>query len=184
MSQTVFLIQLLLVHFTTTQSIKTIQSDCGENVSLRCPYDDMDSIDFISVAWYKFKNQRREGIARRKRKENGTVPYSLDSSAKIGDTYSLLLHNVTPEDSGTYDCALNANIGGQNLNSMVNLTVSECETPKTSVPPINKQAEDLSVLWSILGYVTVALVKILLSLITALVIRVMDSRKPKDKWRS
>lgn len=53
-------------------------------------------------------------------------PYVYSSSPQVefGEKYSLTLLGVTPEDSGSYECAINANIGGQNLKSTVNLVVN------------------------------------------------------------
>ncbi|CAB1414813.1 unnamed protein product [Pleuronectes platessa] len=151
-----FFIELLLVHYTT-QSSAGIQAVCGGDVSLPCRYEDIESINFISVTWYK---------------------------VNFGDKYSLMLRNVTPEDSGNYDCYIAANIGGTNRNSYVYLTVQDCVTPTTSSPPPNAQVKELSNLWSILGFVTVGLVKVILSIISIWVIGVITSRRSKRRERS
>ncbi|XP_062248785.1 uncharacterized protein LOC133957298 isoform X2 [Platichthys flesus] len=117
-----FFIKLLLVHYTT-QSTAGIQAVCGGDVSLPCLYEDIESMDFISLAWYKLNNQSRNGIIRWKTRGNVTSAYSLARAADFGDKYSLMLRNVTPEDSGNYDCYISANIGGTNRNSYVYLTV-------------------------------------------------------------
>lgn len=50
--------------------------------------------------------------------------YNFTRHAWFGEKYSLLLPRVTPEDSGSYECAINANVGGRNLNLEVNLIVN------------------------------------------------------------
>ncbi|XP_035014155.1 uncharacterized protein LOC118110494 [Hippoglossus stenolepis] len=183
MPQLLFFIKLLLVHYTT-QSLAGIQADRGSDVSLPCLYDDIESIDFINVVWYKLNNQDRNGIVRRKKRGNVTQFYSFGRTADFGDKYSLLLPNVTPEDSGKYDCFISANIGGTNLNSEVYLTVQDSVTPATASPSPNAQVMELSVLWSILGYMTVGLVKVFLSIISVWVIGVVTSRRWKRRERS
>lgn len=42
----------------------------------------------------------------------------------FGENHSLMLLKVTPEDSGSYECAVNAKIGGRNLNVVVELVVN------------------------------------------------------------
>ncbi|XP_062248788.1 uncharacterized protein LOC133957298 isoform X4 [Platichthys flesus] len=181
-----FFIKLLLVHYTT-QSTAGIQAVCGGDVSLPCLYEDIESMDFISLAWYKvsrplqLNNQSRNGIIRWKTRGNVTSAYSLARAADFGDKYSLMLRNVTPEDSGNYDCYISANIGGTNRNSYVYLTVQDCVTPTTSSPPPNAQVKELSVLWSILGFVAVGLIKVILSIISIWVIGVIASRQSKRR---
>ncbi|XP_053281463.1 uncharacterized protein LOC128442876 isoform X3 [Pleuronectes platessa] len=133
-----FFIELLLVHYTT-QSSAGIQAVCGGDVSLPCRYEDIESINFISVTWYKLNNQSRNGIILRKKRENRTTAFTSARASDFGDKYSLMLRNVTPEDSGNYDCYIAANIGGTNRNSYVYLTVQDCVTPTTSSPPPNAQ---------------------------------------------
>uniref|UniRef100_A0A672IS72 Ig-like domain-containing protein n=1 Tax=Salarias fasciatus TaxID=181472 RepID=A0A672IS72_SALFA len=82
------LIILLLVHYVTP-SPQDVQVVCGANVTLPCRGIDIKQGNFVSVAWYKVK-------------------------ARFGQDYSLTLFGVTPEDSGTYACAINAKVGGQN----------------------------------------------------------------------
>ncbi len=44
--------------------------------------------------------------------------------AEFGEKYSLLLHNVRHEDSGSYQCSISANVGSQNQDFTVNLIVN------------------------------------------------------------
>lgn len=50
--------------------------------------------------------------------------YSALPRVAFGEKYSLMLLGVTPEDSGSYECAISANIGGRNLDVRVALVVN------------------------------------------------------------
>lgn len=60
---------------------------------------------------------------KRRGREDAYV-YSASPQVAFGEKYSLTLLAVTPEDSGTYECAMNANIGGKNQNTRVDLVVN------------------------------------------------------------
>uniref|UniRef100_A0A3B4XLG1 Ig-like domain-containing protein n=1 Tax=Seriola lalandi dorsalis TaxID=1841481 RepID=A0A3B4XLG1_SERLL len=167
---------------------------CSQNVSLKCSGDDIDKMDFLSVTWYKLKDKGQVGIIRRDKGENITYPYDSTSVAQFGENYSLLLPRVKPEDSGTYECAISADIGRQNLNFKVSLTVHECVTQPelTTMATVSNttqsilscqiQVEDLPVIWSITGYVAVSIVKILLCVISIWVIRIRSSNQEQRRW--
>uniref|UniRef100_A0A3B4T844 Si:dkey-109a10.2 n=1 Tax=Seriola dumerili TaxID=41447 RepID=A0A3B4T844_SERDU len=171
-----------------------IQAHCNQNVSLKCSGDDIDNMDFLSVTWYKLKDDGQVGIIRRDKGENITHPYDSASVAQFGENYSLLLPRVKPEDSGTYECAISANIGQQNLNFEVSLTINECVTQPElttmatvsnttqSILACNIQVEDLPVIWSITGYVAVSFVKIVLCVISIWVIRIRSSNRQQRRW--
>ncbi|XP_044068552.1 uncharacterized protein LOC122883638 [Siniperca chuatsi] len=196
MFQKVLFIKLLLVHYAT-QIQAEIQASCNEDVPLKCPVVDIDSMDFLSVTWYKHNNQKKLGIIRRGKDENLTQHYNFTRSARFGEKHSLFLDSVTPEDSGTYECYISANVGGQNQNPTVVLTVNVCTTQAdltTMTSVLNtthsdllchNQVEDLPVMWSIVGYVALGLAKIILSLISIWVIqaiRIRSSRRRQHKW--
>ncbi|XP_035501836.1 uncharacterized protein LOC118317335 [Scophthalmus maximus] len=182
MLQTVFFIKLLLLRYAAQSQV----ADCNQDVSLECPYDDIDGRDFLSVTWYKLNNEQRIGIIRRKKGSNETQPYNFTRPAKFGEKYSLLLPGVTPEDSGSYDCSISAKIGGKNLNQQINLTINECVTQaeqfNATLPSHVKDVKVLPVMWSILGYVAVGLVKVLLSLISIWIIQIWSSRRWQHRW--
>lgn len=50
--------------------------------------------------------------------------YNSSHLVAFGQEQSLTLFNVTPEDSGSYECSVNAHIGGRNLNIRVELAVN------------------------------------------------------------
>ncbi|KAG7216020.1 hypothetical protein INR49_003542 [Caranx melampygus] len=181
MKHTVFFIKLLLVGYTT-QSEEQIEAKCNEDVSLRCGGEGRDVVDmdFVSVTWYKL-TPKRDGIIRKGKDDPSELSYAANSTARIGANYNLLLHRVTPEDSGTYDCDVSANVGSQNVNFHVSLLVHECaaelSTEKTVLNTTNTtnttntstcttRVEELPVMWSIIFYVAVGIVKITLCVIS------------------
>ncbi|KAA8591351.1 hypothetical protein FQN60_002294, partial [Etheostoma spectabile] len=161
--------QLLLVHYATKSQQEMQTANCHEDVILKCECPGVDNVDFFSVGWYKLSNQKKNGIVR-KAKNNDTPQYYSFTRSPLpvfGEKHSLLLPAVTPEDSGTYECYISANVGSQNQNVKVNLTVHACATEAdlTTITAVwntteseaacHKQAEDLPVMWSIVGYVAV-----------------------------
>ncbi|XP_047458244.1 uncharacterized protein LOC125018422 [Mugil cephalus] len=195
MSQPVLFIKLLLVvHVAHLQEIH----DCNGNATLWCPGVKSDHMDFLSLAWYKHIDQKKHGIIRISKGDKTPQIYEFHRPAYFGKRHSLLLTSVKPEDSGKYECAIHANVGQKNDFQFVNLVIRECSTqavPTTateltvtanmlnSTPsslPCNQVAQDLPVVWSILGYVAVALAKIVLPLISLKVIHIRSSRR----WRN
>ncbi|XP_051281641.1 uncharacterized protein LOC127377614 [Dicentrarchus labrax] len=195
MLQKVLFIKLLLVHYAT-QTPSEITAACDEDVQLKCSSLESGRTDFLSVTWYKLDPSKR-GIIRRGKNDEALQSYNFTRPARFGEKYSLLLPRVTPEDSGTYECSINANVGRQNQYDKVILIVNVCasQADLTTVTNVlntthhvslcHNEAEDLPVMWSITGYVAVGLAKILLSLISILVIRafrIRSSRQRQRKW--
>uniref|UniRef100_A0A3Q4GJU6 Si:dkey-109a10.2 n=1 Tax=Neolamprologus brichardi TaxID=32507 RepID=A0A3Q4GJU6_NEOBR len=189
----VCLSQLLLLHYASQSKID-IKRSCNEDVSLECPVAEKNS-NFLSVAWYKVNNGNKHGIIRRGNGED-PVYYNFSREVTFGEKQNLLLRKVSPADSGDYECAISANVGGQNENHKVSLIINECvpTAPLTTLhylnttmtaptsPPCQTQLLDLPVTWSIAGYAAVALAKIVLSLIVIWVIRLRSSRQRYNKW--
>uniref|UniRef100_A0A3Q0S2W0 Si:dkey-109a10.2 n=1 Tax=Amphilophus citrinellus TaxID=61819 RepID=A0A3Q0S2W0_AMPCI len=186
---------LLLVHYVS-QSKPQIQRNCNEDVSLECPVAEKNH-NFLSVTWYKLNNGVKHGIIRR---GNGDKQVYYNSSWRVtfGEKQNLLMFKVSPEDSGRYECAISAAVGGQNQNHQVDLIVHECVTPAalttmknvlntTQTSPLcQTHIQDLPVTWSIAGYVAVALAKIVLSLISIWVniLFYLSSRRQHTRWHS
>lgn len=72
----------------------------------------------------KFHKGSKEGLITKHRGLAEPRVYSPSRRVVFGQEYSLMLLSVTPEDSGDYECAINADIGGRNQNSRVALVVN------------------------------------------------------------
>ncbi|XP_056280206.1 uncharacterized protein LOC130200183 [Pseudoliparis swirei] len=205
MVQKVLFLKMLLLHYVT-QSEPDMYANCYEDVPVMCPSVAIDNMEFSSVTWYKI-NGAQVGIIRRGRdnkiKRFGHFVRSLEP--QFGEKHSLLIPNVTPEDSGTYQCEISANIGSQNQNFEVHLKVNDCANKAdtttmitalnttTMITALNTthpdlcchRQEDMPVMWSVIGTTAVGLAKIVLSLIGIWVIqavRTRSSRRLQHKW--
>ncbi|KAM4610179.1 uncharacterized protein ACJ7VT_013488 [Polymixia lowei] len=183
----VLFVALLLVSLTT-QSLQQIQVGCNEDVRLICDAC-IQVPNFRSVAWYKIVDHDQIGIVRKV--GNETQHYHFNRTADFGEDHSLLLPSVRPGDSGTYECAIGAKVGGKNRKSQVILTVPVCVTQAylttmTHTSPVSHvHMKELPVIWSVVGYVGVGLVKIALCFITIGVIQAIhskSSRRNQQRW--
>ncbi|TNM86694.1 hypothetical protein fugu_006924 [Takifugu bimaculatus] len=129
---------LLLLHAAHSQEERT--ANCDEDVSLPCP--GAAATQFSSVTWYKLHNGKKEGLIMMRQGRQQPLVYNSSPPVALGEEHSLKLFNVTPEDSGSYECAVNAKIGGRNLNIRVELLVNVCATQGTTVTPTT-QSEQL-----------------------------------------
>ncbi|XP_078806392.1 uncharacterized protein LOC101172979 isoform X2 [Oryzias latipes] len=116
------LCQLLLVRYAAL--IPQVDADCNGNVTLPCPAVNQENMDFLALAWYKEdSNGKRHGIIRKS--DDGVMAFENGRTASFGTMHSLLLNWVNASDEGTYLCAMSANVGGQNKDARVELTVRE-----------------------------------------------------------
>uniref|UniRef100_A0A1A7XEA2 Ig-like domain-containing protein n=1 Tax=Iconisemion striatum TaxID=60296 RepID=A0A1A7XEA2_9TELE len=195
MLQVTVLISLLLVHYTTQSP--DIQKGCREDARLTCSEieDHGSGMDFIAVIWYKVEKDNW-GILRQRKGEpvDKAQKYGFHREAMMGDKYSLVLPSVTPNDSGIYECEVNAKVGGQNKRSRVQLTVHECVSPTEPTPRVNTlnvtqstppcSVIDMPIAWSLAGYGAVVVIKIILSLLSIWVIHIISSRCQRSTWCS
>ncbi|TNN73330.1 hypothetical protein EYF80_016493 [Liparis tanakae] len=124
MVRKVLFIEMLLLHYAT-QSEPDRYANCHEDVQVMCPGVANDGKEISSVAWYKI-NGEKVGIIRRGR-DNKIKRYSIfvrPLQPQFGERHSLVMPRVTPDDSGTYECEISANIGSQNQNFEVHLKVN------------------------------------------------------------
>ncbi|KAM3617430.1 uncharacterized protein V6R79_006050 [Siganus canaliculatus] len=189
----ILLIQLLLVHYST-QSQTQMVKNCDENVTMKCDGVHSDDITFLSLAWYKLTNipNKKQGIVRRSNNDVSPQNFNYSRPAWFGRNHSLFLPNVMPEDSGNYECAINAKIGRQNQINIILLIVNNCSTTMmqdlntTSINQTCREEEkDLPIMWSIVGYVAVGFAKIVLSVISIWAIRafrIRSSRRRQHDW--
>lgn len=87
-----------------------------------CPPQPLISLDLWLLE--QFQNQTKHAIIRRGKTDGRTLTYKFNRPAEFGKHLGLLLRNVTPLDSGSYECAISANVMGQNQNLQVNLVVN------------------------------------------------------------
>ncbi|XP_065817840.1 uncharacterized protein [Labrus bergylta] len=169
-----------------------IHAKCKEDVTLKC--SDLDSMEFLSVAWYKI-DQQSHGIIRIDKGQEKPEIYNFTRPAMFGENYGLFLSSVTPEDSGIYECDISAGLGSTNKYPKVHLTVEECATQAeltTSTNALNstlwvshEHEKDLPAMWSITGFMAMGLAKIILSVISISVIRavaIRSSRQQRRQW--
>lgn len=77
-----------------------------------------------SLVVSKIHKERKEGIIRKHQGRWKPDVFISSPTVVFGEDYSLTLLKVTPEASGSYECALNAKIGGQNIKVIVDLVVN------------------------------------------------------------
>ncbi|XP_030195337.1 uncharacterized protein LOC115530754 isoform X4 [Gadus morhua] len=108
------------------------------------------------------------------RRSRGQIwPYDFNRTAYLTDENSLLLPDLTPEDSGTYECLIGANPGGKNSKSTVILEVpgrqyvlhSPCSVCVTE-PPV-PEPPDLPIPQTVGCFLAICLLKLLLPIIVA-----------------
>ncbi|MED6267550.1 hypothetical protein CHARACLAT_013390 [Characodon lateralis] len=183
MSQAVLFISLLLVQITTQSRPREVLKNCNDDVTLECPV--LSSMDFYSLTWYKDSTP----IIRKRKLETQTSNFSRD--AEFGENLGLFLPKVKPADSGTYKCDIKANVGQQNKEGHVSLNVTECVTQvesTTMTTTVNStwsslplRLKQFPLTWSATGYLSVAIAKILLSLISIQILRILSARRQKNR---
>ncbi|XP_072536174.1 CD83 antigen [Salminus brasiliensis] len=102
----------------------------GGDAVLRCLAEAEPSVRYQTVIWYKVSEsptRQLSGLVM-KRLNNGTVQRYKGLMREVellGDSHSLLLPNVTQQDTGKYLCFLSASIGHHNQEREINLRVFE-----------------------------------------------------------
>ncbi|KAL1020941.1 hypothetical protein UPYG_G00006690 [Umbra pygmaea] len=175
-----------------TKSHLIIQAECNEDISMMC--EAIEDKTFKSITWYKVTLHNRTGIVR---KSDNVKPqnYTFSRVAHFGEKNSLFLPNVRPEDAGTYQCLIRANVGQTNRESLVKLNVSTvCVIPTTTakvevyqnVTDINQVfVVDVSITWTSCGILIMVLVKFILCPITIKIfenIKKIHSSKKQQSW--
>ncbi|XP_067096613.1 uncharacterized protein [Osmerus mordax] len=172
---------VLLSSLALSQSLIKKHADCNDHVSLQCMAV-QGNRNYRSVTWYKLNN--RTGIIRKS--DNKTTNFKYNRTVTFGANDSLALPSVRPEDGGIYQCLLRVNIGEQNRQSDIQLTVSDCVTFKGNInsssphwPP--PHVGEVSFLWSVTGFLVVYLVKLSLCLIFIWVSKAIKRKLLKQK---
>lgn len=177
---------LLLGSLASSQSLTEINAFCNDNIFLPCTAI-QGNRNYRTIIWYKLYN--KTGIIRKS--DGETKRYAeYHRAADFGADDSLNLSSVRPEDGGTYQCDIWANIGGKNRDSLIHLNVSDCVAPvyltttvtysenaTNKTPQSRLLVEEISTFWSVTAFLLVYLIKIALSLIFIKVFQAI-----KRKW--
>ncbi|XP_064155246.1 uncharacterized protein LOC135234501 isoform X2 [Anguilla rostrata] len=189
-----------------SESLNSVNSECGENITLPCDAT-RRSKQYRSVTWYKVSGTRT-GIIRKA--QDRVQQFKAARMAEFGHDESLLVPGVRPEDSGDYECFLSANVGGENKESKLHLSVSECVTPADTTladttpvdttpaalvtltgmmscftAPCMDQVVEVSLVLVVTSFSVIAFVKVILSIFSVwvlLLIRRRGERQRMDDW--
>ncbi|XP_061759990.1 uncharacterized protein LOC133554822 isoform X3 [Nerophis ophidion] len=168
MNRITLIFQVIAVYYAIPSHAE-VRATCDQNVDVDCPC--RDSSEFLALRWYKMSGETRYAVI--STSDNGNEKSSFHRPAMFGERNSLHLPRVTPQDSGIYKCIILAGINRPNKELCT-------PTPRLNVSNTHvnssKHIEGLPVMWSVLGYLSVSLVKVLLSCATILVIRACHIR--------
>ncbi|KAK6303393.1 hypothetical protein J4Q44_G00258470 [Coregonus suidteri] len=178
----------MMTSLVLSESLLIIQADCNEDIYMKC--EAIQDKSYRSITWYKLNN--RTGIVRRSDNEK-PQSYEFPRPARFGAMDSLILPRVRPEDAGTYQCLIRANIGQTNRVSNVTLNVStDCVIQTTvavtawqdvthSTPLCTMHVVEVSVIWTSCGFLILGLVKIALCLTSIEVVRNIKRRHSRGR---
>ncbi|XP_031422685.1 uncharacterized protein LOC116220340 [Clupea harengus] len=151
------------------EALEKVEARCHSNVSLPC---DAHSQNYRSLTWYKLHS--RTSIL--KRKGGNITTYDYPRAVALGPQGELILPRVTPDDSGTFECLRKANVGGQNQESIINLSVTACIRPTEVMPtpsllpalegPLLEGMVVVHAGWAFLGFSSLSLLKIILCFVS------------------
>lgn len=98
-----------------------------------------------SLVASKLHEDRKEGLITRRQDQHQPLVYSTSPPVALEEDHSLTLFDVTPGDSGSFECAVNAHIGGRNLNIRVELVVDGESGPRFFHASLKRDSGRLSV---------------------------------------
>ncbi|XP_050986314.1 CD83 antigen [Labeo rohita] len=112
-----------------------IRLTSGEDAVLSCEAKSKPDVAYRWVTWYKVSedpSQKLTGLVRKKLPENNSTVEKYKGAERevklLESSMSLLLSNVTEEDSGIYRCFLSAPLGHQNQAGEIVLKVNDNAT--------------------------------------------------------
>nr|AAO62993.1 CD83 [Ginglymostoma cirratum] len=112
--------------FVATKSISEVTVKCGEAARLPCKAEYEVGVQYRALSWYKIADDGvgLTGILRKDFRENIVRKYlGFNRSVELASDmlFSLIIHNVTSEDFGKYQCSMWAPLGKQNRQADVDL---------------------------------------------------------------
>ncbi|XP_067249979.1 CD83 antigen [Chanodichthys erythropterus] len=127
---------LCLVTFAVAEGVKPdIVVITGEDAVLPCAAKSKEGVQYRSVIWYKVAegpSRMLTGLLMKRLTENNGKVQKYKGVERevelLESTKSLILSNVTAEDSGIYSCFLSAPLGHQNQEGKIILNVNEYHT--------------------------------------------------------
>ncbi|KAL1259809.1 hypothetical protein QQF64_010386 [Cirrhinus molitorella] len=131
-SEFIICLVILAVAEGVRQEIRFVS---GQDAVLRCEAKSKPEVQYRWVTWYKVSEEPSHlltGIVRKKLTENNSTVEKYKGVERevklLENSMSLLLSNVTEEDSGIYKCFLSAPLGHQNQEGEIVLNVIEHTT--------------------------------------------------------
>ncbi|ROJ29342.1 CD83 antigen [Anabarilius grahami] len=144
-----------LVTFAVAEGVKPdIVVITGEDAVLPCAAKSKEGVQYRSVIWYKVAegpSRTLTGLVmKRLTKNDGKVQKYKGVEREVElleSTKSLILSNVTAEDSGIYSCFLSAPLGHQNQEGKIVLNVNEwASIRKSSVMRLSTSTSGLNII--------------------------------------
>ncbi|XP_053183461.1 CD83 antigen [Scomber japonicus] len=140
------MLALLLTHCvyfafgaSVSGDVMEVQTVSGEDCPLRCTAKSKQGVEYSAVRWYKQLNdaetRRLRGLMTRDL-PNGTTRWYTGVGREvelIGDSFDIVLPNVTCDDTGVYVCHLAAPVGEQNQEGQVLLTLADCSNSSEEI---------------------------------------------------
>ncbi|XP_051965133.1 uncharacterized protein LOC127631163 [Xyrauchen texanus] len=156
------------LHCEIVDSIDSVEGKCKDEIILPCKATNQTD-NYRYAIWRKKNTHGRQDTAIIKKKNGIITHYYNSTSVFLKSKEALELHNVTPSDSGLYECFLAADVGGQNQVSLIRLNISECVYvrsartvyPTTSCPDV----VEFSGQWAVLSLSLFSLAKIILCIV-------------------
>ncbi|KAI5106462.1 hypothetical protein C0J45_4159 [Silurus meridionalis] len=114
---------------------RVTQSICGEDALLHCLAKSKPGVQYKSVIWYKVSDAPSRlltGLVLKKLSHHNDTVHRYKGVQQdvmlLADSHSLVLPNVTLQDSGRYLCLLSAPVGHQHQEGEIDLMVyGECK---------------------------------------------------------
>ncbi|XP_043574993.1 CD83 antigen-like [Chiloscyllium plagiosum] len=146
--------------FVATEPVLEVTVKCGETARLPCKAEYEVGVQYRALSWYKITDDGvgLTGIVQKDFRENIARKYlGFNRSVELASElpFSLVIHNISSEDFGTYQCSLWAPLGKRNREANIDLReVGILQTSKS----FGRQSTILQVVLTTLGFTLLMLV--------------------------